>query len=641
MNKARKKQRSIRQKLVAAIAMLMVSAIMVVSSSYAWFTLSTAPEVTGIQTSIGANGNLEMALNGGPIGTTTTLTDDWTVKNLTWGNLVDLNNGYGLDLVQLLPSRLDYANGALMQNLLEVPTYGADGRVDGMTDVIQGIYANGAVPNSVGNGVRLFGTAAGMSDEALALRSAKMNFSTYMNAAKGKAVNTLTANGATLAEMAIEFGMNGDTATFSRTQVEALNNVVLALEAAAADIETALKYAVKAAATTQEGGHAFSIEGDLATVIANFEALGGNVDVLDTYVTKLNNLKTDIGAAKDVMTTALADDVKSEFVWTEFSAAINALMNSSAIKVNGLSVSEIQADPGDFANAVLATGNIAMVVSSGAGVFADIADFTGDYITPTINIPEISYGVGGGSPITLTNVPTTMKADTTLSASYSSLVSTAMESFVAAGGTGTASLSDFYAYAIDLAFRTNAADSDLLLQTDAADRIYDDNTLEDTQGGGSYMEFTVATGFKLETAKKLMASIRVVFMSTNDGSAGATAPTIYAVAVLDVDNLETTANGTVKVPLKIAEYTVENNELKITTDAQGKTVFAADATIMSLNQNQQQNLTALVYLDGNTVDNTMVANGDFSLTGKMNLQFASSAELKPMEYGDLHIPGNN
>ena len=102
MNKAKKKQQTIRQKLIAAIAMLMVSAIMVVSSSYAWFTLSTSPEVTGIETSIGANGNLEMALNNG--GTITSNVGDSleeaVVKNLTWGNLVDLSDGSGLDMVK-------------------------------------------------------------------------------------------------------------------------------------------------------------------------------------------------------------------------------------------------------------------------------------------------------------------------------------------------------------------------------------------------------------------------------------------------------------------------------------------------------------------------------------------------------------
>ena len=57
-----KRKRDIKTKLMAAICMLLVSSIMMVSTTYAWFTLSTAPEVTGINTAVGANGNLEMAL---------------------------------------------------------------------------------------------------------------------------------------------------------------------------------------------------------------------------------------------------------------------------------------------------------------------------------------------------------------------------------------------------------------------------------------------------------------------------------------------------------------------------------------------------------------------------------------------------
>ena len=280
-----------------------------------------------------------------------------------------------------------------------------------------------------------------------------------------------------------------------------------------------------------------------------------------------------------------------------------------------------------------------MNLPTGGGVFADIADFTDDFSAP-VTIPKISY-----DSINLENVPATMKADCTLTeGAYIHNIKTEMQGITASGGTGAASLSDLYAYAIDLAFRTNAADSDLLLQTVAADRIYDDNTYEGTMGGGSYMEFTVATGYKLDTAKELMKCIRVVFMSTNNGDASATAPTIYNVAALDVDQLTTTANGTVKVPLKIAQYEFVNNELVVKQDVDGKILFATDGTeydptITSLDQNVQKNITALVYLDGNKVDNSMVANAENSLSGKLNLQFASSATLTPMEYSDLHIPG--
>ena len=52
--KMSKRRRDIKSKLMAAICMLLVSSIMMVSTTYAWFTLSTAPEVTGIQTAVGA-----------------------------------------------------------------------------------------------------------------------------------------------------------------------------------------------------------------------------------------------------------------------------------------------------------------------------------------------------------------------------------------------------------------------------------------------------------------------------------------------------------------------------------------------------------------------------------------------------------
>ena len=62
--KVDRRERDIKKKLSAAIIMLLLSCIMVVTSTFAWFTLSTAPEVTGISTTIGGNGNLEIALAG-------------------------------------------------------------------------------------------------------------------------------------------------------------------------------------------------------------------------------------------------------------------------------------------------------------------------------------------------------------------------------------------------------------------------------------------------------------------------------------------------------------------------------------------------------------------------------------------------
>ncbi|MBR7098424.1 MAG: hypothetical protein IKC59_03330, partial [Clostridia bacterium] len=75
--------------------MLLVASFMVVSSSYAWFTLSTAPEVKGIQTSVGSNGNLEIALYTGQETITSSVGDgaeNKTDKYETWGNLINLSD---------------------------------------------------------------------------------------------------------------------------------------------------------------------------------------------------------------------------------------------------------------------------------------------------------------------------------------------------------------------------------------------------------------------------------------------------------------------------------------------------------------------------------------------------------------------
>jgi hypothetical protein len=69
-----------------------------------------------------------------------------------------------------------------------------------------------------------------------------------------------------------------------------------------------------------------------------------------------------------------------------------------------------------------------------------------------------------------------------------------------------------------------------------------------------------------------------------------------------------------------------------------------DAVITALSPNVAQHVTVLVYLDGETIENKDVAASAMqSMSGTFNIQFASSAELQPMEYSDLHqtVPAAN
>lgn len=149
----RKKQKvlmpaGIRSKLMAAASMLMVGVIMMVSSTYAWFTLSTAPEVKNISTTVAGNGSLEIALmpESGNIGTISAgavgSNADAKTSNTKWGNLVDLSDvTYGLSSIKLYPAQLNTTTDETStvvfngdgSSPLSIPVYGGDGRIDSVS----------------------------------------------------------------------------------------------------------------------------------------------------------------------------------------------------------------------------------------------------------------------------------------------------------------------------------------------------------------------------------------------------------------------------------------------------------------------------------------------------------------------------
>ena len=121
---------------------------MLTTTTYAWFVLSTAPEVKGMSTTVGSNGSLEIALLNDSTDTTKITSGvgdsssapnkNVTDANITWGNIVDLSSdSYGLnaDDMKLYPAALNFAAGsenkklASIYSILKVPTYGVDGLV--------------------------------------------------------------------------------------------------------------------------------------------------------------------------------------------------------------------------------------------------------------------------------------------------------------------------------------------------------------------------------------------------------------------------------------------------------------------------------------------------------------------------------
>ena len=126
-----------KERTFGALIMFVIALVVMASATFAWITLSSSPEVAQIETTIAANGNLEIALahdTGRTLptsgrGDSFAMDSDLTRANITWGNLVNLSDpSYGLASITLRPASLTGTTG-LLSNPLYGVTYGADGRV--------------------------------------------------------------------------------------------------------------------------------------------------------------------------------------------------------------------------------------------------------------------------------------------------------------------------------------------------------------------------------------------------------------------------------------------------------------------------------------------------------------------------------
>lgn len=129
-----------KEKVMATTTMFVMALVVMVTATYAWITLSSAPEVTSVDTVVAANGSLEIALANGTgsapgksaEGDSTGAGNPINAANITWGNLVNLSDAsYGLSKITLRPAALNGTSG-LLSNPLYGVGYGTDGRIDTM-----------------------------------------------------------------------------------------------------------------------------------------------------------------------------------------------------------------------------------------------------------------------------------------------------------------------------------------------------------------------------------------------------------------------------------------------------------------------------------------------------------------------------
>lgn len=627
MNKTKKMSfGGAKKKLMGAVCMLLVASIMMISATYAWFTLSTAPEITGITTSVGANGNLEMALLDN-----TTYDDLSRIKsavgdskdtdgksiteaNVTWGNLVDLSDtSYGTSSFKLNPSIPVVGSDGVVSDTTPLATasYGTDGRVKALeTNTVTGTYnaENGAF-YAAGKGVRGIGVASAMTPQQQAFRVAVANVAADTAVAKTTVQNALNMNGSALGSLAVNMA-NNDSYAPTTADIAAINSVIDSVTTAKEKLGEAIQYAMMAEAVAKDADAskeltAYSLEEDYA----------GTTPAITNAIAGYNAINVP---------AKLAESANLETVKT----ALKGLLDTDNLTLNGYKMAEVKTHIGEIASTAMTQGLVLVMDSTNTGSFQKIAAMAGN-IAAQITIAELKHG-----DVSVPNVPATMRTATAGGAPIMATLYSAL-SAIKVEGTATAAetvISDLYGYAIDMAFRTNAAGSKLLLQTDAAQRIYSDAIDTSTQGGGSYMEFT-PTSLNNNQFKGLLSSVKVLFLDESN--------MILAVAGLDTSSLSG-AEGTAaavagKFPLKMVDANfVDVDNTSTTNFTVTHTEESGRGVITDLQQNAATRISVMVYLDGASVDNSMVSVDAQSMTGSLNLQFSSSASLVPMDYTPLH-----
>lgn len=624
---------ALKRKLMSALAMLLVSTILMTTTSYAWFVLSTAPEVTGIETQVGANGSLEIALLN-----TETRTDMSKIRsgmgdslaannmaaNYAWGNLVDLGIAdYGLGQILLLPSRLNTVGNqtegyTVDPGMLAIPTYGYDGRVISLDDnTVSAIYQNNEFSFVTGvqdYGVRAIGTSDAVSAQESALANAKGNIPTYTKSARTNAQKVLENYGDAVFNIMLNHMSNADY-IYGNEERDSLRNMLQDLQKSLSDIDVSLRQGLVAVAASELGDEdTFNTVKDrildssktLKTILSDLSELSTIPAEISLWVNALDNMQNDLNAAMNACNLMTS----GSYTWTDIRAVMNYVMNVDYVYIEDSLFANV--DQAVIMDKALAGEEITMTLAPGSGIYAGIADFAGNYSM--------------GMKVSIANILiTTASAE---KPAYLQALANAVNELEAASG-GSADLvfplSTTYGYALDLAFRCNAPAPDLVLQTKGIQRVYEESDSASTQGGGSYMAFTSSDeSLTQEQRLLLMDAIRVGFVD-DQGK-------LLAVAKLNVSNYAV-EDGMLNAPLYLYEYSFSEEDGAMII---GERKLTDNVITTEMQQNVAKAVTVVVWLDGDLVDNSMVsATEAASLSGVMNLQFATSAELIPATDGTL------
>lgn len=605
----------LRKKLTAMLLVMAVCLVLVIAASYAWLTLSLQPKVDRIDTNIGANGSLEIALlteqtYADPIQIRTKIGDsaagmDAVESNKSWGNVIRLEDArYGLGEITLLPARLNVTEQdgelAVSQKLLKHAAFGVDGRMTILSEqtvsTIMGEKSFTYYADRQLYGVRAIGSISSLTSQQTALAQARTLAKSHTASAARVVKHTWRDHGSGIMEILYQHYAAGND-TFTATDVTAIRELANGMLESLNYVDGALRQGVIGIAASQIADE------------PEFEAISAAV----------SNTSTPLSEILDMMGEAVPAEFKAWTVEVEqMQAQAQSIIASSLALAKGGSWKEIEPLLTPLLNGeqaylgeVKLSGGTAfealgeeneLILAPDAGILARLAAYAGNYSAFCMWADSVSMEL--------------ITTDPNETAHLLQVEAILKNCKAAAGGWTRANLDDTYGFAVDLAFRCNEP-SDLLLQTTPALRVNEDTEFPTTQGSGSYMRFS-SENMDTEELLALMDTIRVGFISDRN--------TLLGVAKLNISNYEEQEEG-IRAPLYLYDYILETDG-SLSIGARRK----EDASLLELPQNSPAIVTVVVWLDGDHVDNGMVSDsGKQSMSGVLNLQFASSADLLPSE----------
>lgn len=619
-NKQKPPRKTVNRRLFIAFASLLIIFVMQVAVSFAWLSLSASPGVEGIATTVAANGSLEIALLSDstyldPVsiqsGVNTSLAvADAEIANQKWGSLIDLHSeAYGLQTVRLVPTTLNVRqsssrSAAVGQSLLLTPEFGTDGRITELHDnSVSGTFSDGAFTvdaNRQSFGVRGIGSADVITVQQRTLLSSVSYLHSLSDQAASRARATLRANSPALIRI-LDRRLSSEDVSLSAEELNALFAMLGDYTLCIDEIEQALRQGIIAIAASQMSDpnqftlthKALSNERlPLLSAINYIPGSFSGVASISRWIEQLDQAKAEI-----TRLTALRSSLSGGADWSAAEPLILGLSEPLGVYFGDTS----------YVDSTALQSGATVTMMPGSGFMAMIADYVGNY-DAFVSVSENSAVLGQNQVSVRTEEST---------ARLSLLYGIVSVLDAANAVVPTAEITDTEGYAIDLAFRVNADNASLLLQTDSTQRVYDD--IEATNSG-SYLTL-LSSELEEQQVVELLDAIRVTFVDSCSG--------VLAMAKLNVSNYFKTDTGELRAPLYLYDF-----------DTSGDTVLMGerrdtDPVIAALPQNEPFIVTAIVWLDGASIGNSGVSTSGLSVCAELNLQFRTDAELLPVNDSPL------